>query len=472
MNKYRKLLSDTLILGIGTFASKVLVFLLMPLYTSCLTPGQYGTADLISQTANLLIPLACAGVCDGLFRFTLDSGADKPSVFRTGLRILWIASLVFLAVSPVLFFLDMFTGYAWLIVVYVLASNLHSACAQYIRACDRPRLFAVQGIVNTALVICLNLLFLLVLDMGVTGYVLSVVLSDLLVSVMLIIYARLYRDLRNGRFSRELAGQLIRYSLPMIPTTIFWWITNVSDRYIVTLLCGKEVNGIYSAAYKIPTLITLLCSVFYEAWQFSAVKDAEQKTKSVFFGRVFGYYSALMLTGGAAVVLLSRVFVRLLFAESYYGAWEYIPVLTLASVFSALTTFMGSVYLVKKKSMMSFLTSMLGAVINIVLNIIMIPSVGAQGAAIATAVSYAVVFVVRTITAQRHVSFPVNYFKLATGTLLLCAQCVVTVLTPHLWYVWAFLLALAVVVLNFRALWGLVRGTISQLRGRGTDLSD
>ena len=172
MNKYRKLLSDTLILGIGTFASKVLVFLLMPLYTSCLTPGQYGTADLISQTANLLIPLACAGVCDGLFRFTLDSGADKPSVFRTGLRILWIASLVFLAVSPVLFFLDMFTGYAWLIVVYVLASNLHSACAQYIRACDRPRLFAVQGIVNTAMVICLNLLFLLVLDMGVTGYVL------------------------------------------------------------------------------------------------------------------------------------------------------------------------------------------------------------------------------------------------------------------------------------------------------------
>lgn len=467
MDKYRKLLSDTLILGIGTFASKVLVFLLMPLYTACLSPGQYGTADLISQTANLLIPLACAGICDGLFRFTLDSGADKASVFRTGLRILWIASLAFLAVSPVLFLIDMFDGYAWLIIVYVLASNLHSACAQYLRACDRPRLFAVQGIINTALVICLNLLFLLALDMGVTGYVLSVVLADLLVSIMLIVYARLDRDVRAGRFSRELAGQLIRYSLPMIPTTIFWWITNVSDRYIVTAICGSDVNGIYSAAYKIPTLITLLCSVFYEAWQFSAVKDAEQKTKSDFFGRVFGYYSALMLAGGAGVVLLCRIFVRLLLNESYYGAWEFIPVLTLAAVFSALTTFMGSVYLVKKKSMLSFLTSMLGAVLNIVLNILMIPDLGAQGAAIATAISYAVVFVVRTVTAQRQVSFPIGYLRLTVGTLLLCAQCVVTVLEVRLWYVWSAALTLAILAVNARALWGMVTGTLSRVLRRG-----
>ena len=75
-------------------------------------------------------------------------------------------------------------------------------------------------------------------------------------------------------------------------------------------MCGEAVNGVYSAAYKIPTLITLLCAVFYEAWQFSAVKDAETKTKSDFFGQVFGYYSALMFVGGGAVVLMSRVFVN------------------------------------------------------------------------------------------------------------------------------------------------------------------
>ncbi|MBQ9080793.1 MAG: oligosaccharide flippase family protein [Clostridia bacterium] len=467
MNKYKKLLSDTVILGIGTFASKALVLLMMPLYTDCLSPSQYGTADLISQTANLLIPLACAGVCDGLFRFTLDSGADKPSVFRTSVRMLLISTLIFLVLSPILLAIDYFSSYAWLVIAYVLAANLHSVCAQYVRACDRPKLFALQGILNTATVISLNLLFLLVFDMGVLGYVLSVVLADTAVSIFLIIVAKLYRDLSVGKFSGELARRLVRYSLPMIPTTIFWWITNVSDRYIVTWMCGDAVNGIYSAAYKIPTLITLLCSVFYEAWQFSAVKDAEQKTKSSFFGQVFGYYSSLMFMGGAAVVLLLRVFVNILFADTYAGAWEYIPMLTAAAVFSALTTFMGSVYLVKKKSMMSFLTSMLGAVLNIGLNFALIPFMGAQGAAVATAFSYFVVFVVRTVTAQRQVSFPINYVRLGVNIILLVAECTVAILAPAYWYVYAGGIALVLLVINAYTLVHFVKGTLAQLRRRG-----
>lgn len=472
MNKYKKLLSDTVILGIGTFASKALVLLMMPFYTDCLSPSQYGTADLISQTANLLIPLACAGICDGLFRFTLDSGADKPSVLRTSLRILLISLAAFLVLSPLLFMVDFFDGYAWLVVVYVLSANIHSVCAQYVRACDRPKLFALQGILNTAAVIALNLLFLLAFDMGVTGYVLSVVLADLITSIFLVAVARLDRDIFVGKFSRELASRLVRYSLPMIPTTVFWWITNVSDRYLVTAMCGEAVNGVYSAAYKIPTLITLLCAVFYEAWQFSAVKDAENKTKSNFFGQIFGYYSALMFVGGGAIVLMSRVFVNILFADTYYGAWEYIPVLTAASVFSALTTFMGSVYLVKKKSMLSFLTSMLGAVMNIVLNLLLIPSMGAQGAAIATVASYFAVFVVRTVSAQRQIRFYINYLSLALNTVLLAAECAVTVLAPPRWYLYAGGIAVLMLALNGVMLYKFVVRTLAQVTGRGRQVSE
>ena len=466
MNKYKKLLSDTVILGIGTFASKALVLLMMPLYTQCLSPSDYGTADIISQTANLLIPLACAGICDGLFRFTLDSGTDKPTVFRTSFTMLLLSTLVFLALSPILFAINYFSGYAWLVVLYVLSANFHSVCAQYIRACDRPKLFSVQGIINTALVVGLNILFLVVFDMGVPGYVLSVIIADALVSIFLIIAAKLYRDIHVGKFSRELAGKLVRYSLPMIPTTIFWWITNVSDRYMVTWICGDAVNGVYSAAYKIPTLITLLCAVFYEAWQFSAVKDAEQKTKSDFFAKVFGYYSGLMFMGGAAIVLLSKVFVGIFLADTYADAVMYIPT-PAASVFSALTTFMGSVYLVKKKSMLSFLTSMLGAAMNVLLNVILIPPMGAQGAAIATVVSYVAVFVVRTITSQRQISFYISYVKLVINTLLLAAECAVAVVAPPYWYLYAGGIAFVMLVFNAKILIDFVRGTLSQLRRRG-----
>ncbi len=462
MNKYKKLMSDTVILGMGTFASKVLVFLLMPLYTSCLDPGQFNLADLISQTANLIIPIACVGVCDGLFRFALGSDADKPSVFKTGLTVLFLSSAVFLALSPLLFLIKYFNGYAWLIILYVLASNIHSAFAQYIRAGDRMKLFAFQGILNTALVIGFNLVFLLAFNMGVSGYVLSVVIADILVALFLALYAGLWRDLAAGKFSFRLMRDIVKYSVPMIPTTIFWWITNVSDRYIVTWYYGDGASGLYSAAYRIPTMLTLICTVFYEAWQFSAVKDAEEKTKSRFFGRVFGYYSSVMFVTGAGIVLFCQTFVSLLFADKYAESWVFIPVLTLASVFTALTTFMGSVYLVKKKTQLSFLTSMTGAVSNIVLNFIMIPLWGAQGAAIATALSYMAVFIIRALSVQKYVRFFVNYLRLAVNTILLALMCAVSVSHIRHWWFYCAALAALILAVNLKTLIKCIAGAAEQ----------
>ncbi len=463
MNKYRKLMRDTVILGFGTFASKVLVLLLIPLYTSRLNPGQFNLAELISQTANLLIPLASAGVCDGLFRFTLGSAADKPSVFKNGLTVLAISTALFLALSPLLLLIEYFRGYVWLIISYVLAANLHSALAQYLRACDRMKLFAAQGILNTALVISFNLVFLLGFDMGVIGYVLSVVISDIIVSVFLIVYTKLWLDFGSGRISLSLTRDMLRYSVPMIPTVIFWWVTNVSGRYFVTWFCGEEAAGLFTAAYKIPTLLTLITTVFYEAWQFSAVKDAEEKKQSKFFGSVFSYYSSLMFMAGAGVVLLSRVFVSLLFAKSYSGAWSYIPALSAAAVFSALTTFMGSVYLVKKKSELSFMTSLLGALTNLVLNLTLIPLLGAQGAAVAAVASFFTVFIIRAVSVQKHLVFFVNYLRLSVNTALLFLMCAVTVIAfPYWWIVSSALMALMLAV-NARTLLRCAVGAIRQL---------
>ena len=106
INKYTRLLSNTLILGLGVFGSKLLVFLMMPLYTDILSPEEYSLADLISQTANLIMPLACIGITDGVFRFTLDSHRDKRSVISSGLSIMKISAIVLLAVWPLLFLIS------------------------------------------------------------------------------------------------------------------------------------------------------------------------------------------------------------------------------------------------------------------------------------------------------------------------------------------------------------------------------
>lgn len=463
-NKYKTLLSNTAILGVGTFASKLLVYFLMPLYTACLSSDQFGRADLIAQTANLLIPILSISICDAVFRFTLDGAKDRGEVLSSGLLILLLGGVVGIPVALAFECIPYFSGgYGWLIIAYVLASNFHTLCANYLRASGKTGIFALQGICATALTIGFNLLFLLGFSMKVTGYVLSVVLADVAVGIGLFLFCGLWRSVDFRTVTRARLGQMLRYSAPLIPTTVFWWITNVSDRYMVAGFCGDGVNGLYAAAFKIPTLLILASGIFIEAWHFSAVTEQGDGEQSRFFSTVFDSFQAVMFMAGAGLCAFAKVCAVLLFDDSYYTAWQYMPVLLLATVFSSLVTFMGSVYLVEKKSLNSFYTSLIGAAVNLALNFLLIPIWGAQGAAIATFTCYLVVFIIRAWNTQRYIRFDLHPVKLTVNTLLLGGQCALMLAEPPLWWLWQGGIVLAVLAINAGPI---LRGILQVLRRR------
>ena len=451
------MLSNTAILGAGTFASKVLVFLLMPLYTAVLSTGEFGTADLISQTAKLIIPLASVGICDGLFRFVLDAeGEERKRIFSTSLCVLAIGSIGTVGVIQILRFFDVFDGYVLLIALYVCAANFHSACANYLRAQDRTALFAAQGIVNTVLTILLNILLLVVFPMGSMGYVLSVVLADTIVTLGLFFGCKLFRDFSLKRASWVQAKELLKFSIPYIPTTMMWLITSASDRYIVTYYEGSSVNGLYSAAYKLPTLMSLISGVFVEAWQFSSVKDATPEERSDFFGKVYCGYMGIMFMGGACLIALAKPLTSLLLAESYSESWKFVPILTISMIFSALSAFFGSVYFCEKKSVMSMLTAMSGAIINVALNFLLIPSHGAMGAAVATMISYLATFVVRAYDTGHYVKFKQYPARVCVNLILLLGMSFVMLLGVRYWKYLTLFALLAVFIFNSREIVGAI----------------
>lgn len=456
MNKYKKLISNTLILGAGTFTSKVIVLLMMPFYTAILSPEQFGVADLVAQTANMIIPIACIGVCEGLFRFTLDC-EDRKKVFSTGMCILSVGSVAMLALLPLLGLFDSFDGYIWLIGAYVVCANFHSACAQYLRAQGKTALFAIQGIVNTVLTVVLNVVFLLALDMGALGYVLSVIVGDLAVTVMMFFTGRLYRDISPRCCSRETAKELLRFSIPYIPTTMLWLITSVSDRYIVKYFCGIGETGLYAASYKIPTLLTLACGVFIEAWQFSAVRDANGEDRENFFETVFRCYLGFIFVAASVLIGGSKIFTRILLADSYFDSWNFVPILVMATVFSTLVSFMGSVYFVEKKSLLSMVTAMTGALINIVLNFVMIPDHGAMGAAVATLISYLAVYAVRAYDTRKYVKFKLHTPLLCLNIILLIIQAAFMYCGVRYTQVIQIAFVLAVIVINAKGIIGIFR---------------
>lgn len=175
---------------------------------------------------------------------------------------------------------------------------------------------------------------------------------------------------------------MLTYCVPLIPTAVFWWIMGVSDRYLVKWFVGSDANGIYAVAYKIPTILTILATVFMDTWQLSAIAESgDRRAQARFYARVWdAFFSAVCLCAGG-IIAFSPLLIRLLAAESYYDAWRYIPILTLSMIAAAFSNFMGSVYVVTKKSTASLWTSLAGAAANIALDLLLIPRIGVQGAA-------------------------------------------------------------------------------------------
>ena len=454
MNKYKTLLSNTLLISIGTFGSKILVFFMVRFYTGYLTPSDYGTADLITQTANLLFPIISLGITDGVFRFALDNERGRRSVFTVGFITITAGSVFFLAVIPLLNTVKEFKGYIWLIVIYTMAYCYHSLCAQFIRAKGDTALFAVQGIINTSLVIVLNILFLAVFKIGVTGYVLSVVLADFLCTIFLFVKERLWRQFtlhpRKIAFKR-----MLRYSIPLIPATIFWWITSVSDRYMVNAMIGSTENGIYAVSYKIPTILTLVSTIFMQAWQFSAVTEShgDKREHVLFFTNVWRSFQAVMFLAGAVIIAFAKPAIKILSTEQYYSAWQYVPLLSASMIFTAFVSFTGTVYVVTKQSGISFMTAMAGAVINIALNLLLIPSpLGVQGAAIATFLSYFAVFLIRAVNSRKYIPFKLYGGHIAVNTALITVQIVFSVLELPFWIPVQALCLILLAAVNFKFL--------------------
>lgn len=437
-SKYELLINNTLLISVGTFGSKILTFLMTRFYTEALTPSDYGEADLIIQTANLLIPLVSAGIADGVFRFVLETDdehtAKRKSIFSSGFYTISAGTAILAALSSFISIPGFVSEYKWLLIWFISASCYHSLCAQFIRGEDKTRLFAYQGVLNTVLVIVFSILFLSVFEAGTRGYIISITLADSICALYLVAGQKLWR-LMDIHLKPGMWRKMMRYSLPLVPAALFWWITSVSDRYMITWFLGSGANGIYTVASKIPAIITLISGMFLEAWQFSAVRESRGSRRSYisFYTNIWSMFLTVMFIGGSIIIAFSPATIRLLAASEYYSAAEYLPILTAAAILSSLVSFMGSVYIVTKRSSLSFLTTAAGALFNIILNFLLIPThLGIYGAAIATLCSYLLSFLIRIVSIRNILPFRLYGGRLFMSVLIIAVQIISSSLGGHL----------------------------------------
>ena len=451
MDKYKKLISNTLIFTIGTFSSKVLVFLLMPFYTRVLTRGEFSTADLIVQTSNLIIPIVSVGISNAIIRFGLDKAVDKRDVFTGGITIIGCGYALFLLLRPVLTLIPMIEEHTHLIYLYVLTSCLRSLCSQFVRSREYVRLYAFDGVLSTITVIIFNVLFLLVFQLGITGYVIATICSDLFSAIFLFWIAGLRRFIQFNKMNWRVARDMLRFAMPLIPANIFWWITNVSDRYFVSYMISEDANGLYAMAYKIPTMIILVSGIFTDAWQMSAITENDSG-RDKFYTNVASAYQAVIFTAGSGLILFTKLLGKIFWSPEFYDAWHYVPLLVVATVFSCFVTFLGSIYMAEKRSVATLVTTIAVAVLNVILNFLLIPTFGVNGAAFATFISYFTVFALRAVDTRRFVKIHWNLPKLMSNIAVLLVQSWIMLQAKDNWiYPVAGLCAL-MIAMNFRLL--------------------
>ena len=306
------------------------------------------------------------------------------------------------------------------ILILIATSGLHSICGSFVRAKEKLRVYAITGILNTVCNVLLMVLFLEFLGLGIGGYMLAVIIADLISISFLAVSAKLWQFIHFKRLHLPTAKSMVKFSIPLIPATISWWIITMSDRYMIWLFIGSSANGIYSVAAKIPSIVTILASVFMEAWHVSIIGTKTEQSR--FFSNIMRSYQSLLFIAAGLVTMLSRFIITLMTSPDYYEAWQYVPLLLCSTVFSCLATFIGSIYTVEKKSVSQLVTTLIGAATNIVLNLVLIPRFGISGAAIATFISF-----IRLIDTRKYIVVHWSPVRFCISFVLLMIQIAVMV---------------------------------------------
>ena len=213
----------------------------------------------------------------------------------------------------------------------------------------------------------------------------------------------------------------------------------------------------------------MFATIFLEAWQISAVKESGEKHTSRFFTNVFKAYQSVVFIGGAGIILLAKPLISLLADEAYFEAWTFVPVLIMATIYACFSTFMTSIYMVEKRGSLNLITMMAGAVTNVVLNLLLIPKLGAQGAAIATFISYVVVFGLRAVNTRKFININISPVHLLLNTALMGAMTVIMLRNIQHWAVYCVVITLVIIILSIRPLFvfakQLLRGLLKKKKG-------
>jgi O-antigen/teichoic acid export membrane protein len=420
-SEFRTFKKNTIIIAIANLGSKAIAFILAPLYSYYLSTDQYGVMDLITTAGGLLLPIFCLDIFEATFRYSSDSDYKDKTVLSSSLFVV-ILEVILLSLSCVI--VSFFITIPLYMIVILLCAELDSffqVLTQFVRGKNHMKEYALSGVVNSVVLLTSNIMLLVLMKKSLDGWIFSFVIAKFFSCIYIVVISRFWKFFSFKNISREFLKRAFAYCLPLLPTTIMWWIMNLSDRFLISVCMGLAGTGIYAVASKIPSLLSVFENVFFQSWQTSAINTVNDDNRESFYSSVFEKYMILLTLGVLGVLTVLKPIITI-FSDEYEIAWMSSGILVISVLFHALGGNLGALYAAFKRTKGTFYTSAYGAITNIFLNFLLIPKFGLMAAATTTMIGYIVVLVTRWIDLKKYVNLSINLKNIWICFVLITAQ--------------------------------------------------
>lgn len=420
--RYIKLGKNTILVFIGQAGSSLVSLLMLPLYTNWLTTEEYGTVDLMSTYATILLSIITCCIADSIFIFPKGrSNEDKIKYFSSGFYFVIFTTISAFTINALFYSIfkdgSFWKTYSWLTLLLMFSMFIQKYFQQFTRCLEKMKVFALTGIIYTISVAVFAIL--LIPNFHLIGYIYSLIIANFLAAFSSFFFSKSAQYL-HIQINWYYLKTLLIYGIPLIPNSIMWWLVNGLNRPLMDTFLGMSAIGLFAVANKFPGIISIIANVFSNAWGISILDEYGKPNFSEFFNKVFKLITFVSVIASFFIIILSQQVIRIFASASFYEAWHLLPLLTIGSVLNSSAGLIGGIFMAIKKSKYFFLSSAAGAITSVAVTFILIKECGLIGCAIAVFLSFMVALVMRVYFAWKYIKeFSVlSYSCMIIGLLL------------------------------------------------------
>lgn len=445
MSREKQLVKNTVIVAVGKICTQFISFFLLPLYTAMLSTEEYGTVDLLNTYISLLLPLIILQIDQGIFRFLIDvreNEEEKKSLISTTIIIVTLQSIAYLIIYAIVGqFIN--NEYKYFLATNVVATIFSSIMLQISRGVGDNKVYSIGSLISASGTVILNVIFIAIFRWGAYGMLLASLIANCLCAIYVFIKKKIYKYISIGAFSKVQLKSIWKYSIPLVPNMLSWWIVNASDRTIVSNMLSISANGIYSAANKFSSMCITFFNIFNMTWSESASMYIKDKDSSLYFTNIINIALRIFSSICIGIIAIMPFVFPLLVNEKFNEAYYQIPILMLSTLCNIIVSLIGSIYVAQKNSKEIAKTSILAAIINIIINLVLIKFIGLYSASISTFIAYLLMAIYRYIDVQKYIKIKID-FKLILNTIIIS---IIVFVTYYLRITWISIISLIITVL-------------------------